>query len=836
MAELSLKQVVDRLNGEFAGDSRRIVFWYDDNGDFAEEIGEIQLEHAKILLLDGHNQFATKLIIEREDVKSNYLVYAPYPEPALANNHLADVALYSKRFYVDRASLIVRDLEMDKELLPVIQKHIKFFASKDRLQRFYALEIDNYTHESLRTAMMCVCARVKAVSFDEVLRVVLTGDSLQDNSYLQEFAKYGLEAAFWELCQKELGYVNETPNLTKLATTLLMTYASCKIAKELPAQWQHFVTDKTGSVVTFLDGMRNSILYRDGYDKLAATVEQDLHVADLLGEYEPTVLAECDLFRCVDAFLLKYLTQKLLAEDLSIKVGAYDVPALCEARERMHFGEDVKRAYDMLMEAYQIISRAQYVEPKTLPEAVEQYVEKDYEMDTAYRHFYQDYDALENAEAYESLRELVENIYTNEYLGRQLPAWNEALTKQGGYGDLPRQTRFYLDYLQYKKEKTVVIISDAFRYEAARELYGKLADDEKNTVHLRYMIGVLPSYTRLGMLALLPHKKLELSDSFEELIDGQHVIDLKGRQAVLRTANENHACISFDELKKLKKEDRRQAFTGRQVVYVYHDRVDRAGENSPDSVFTACETTITELFDMVRLLSTTANIQHFIITADHGFIYKRDAVTESGKIAGVTDKNSLVKRRYIVADKAVMDNGICHLPLGRILENDDKKIVSFPMSHNVFKAPGGGLNYVHGGSSPQELIVPVVEVYAQKGHVDTKNAEIKVVTMMHKITNLITTMEFVQSAPVSGTVKAVNYALYFEDESGAKVTNVENHAAESREQDTAKRIFKVRFVFKNQTYDATKKYYLIIMNQDTKIELSRQEMRIDVAFAGDFGF
>ena len=33
MAELSLKQVVDRLNDEFAGDSRRIVFWYDDNGE-----------------------------------------------------------------------------------------------------------------------------------------------------------------------------------------------------------------------------------------------------------------------------------------------------------------------------------------------------------------------------------------------------------------------------------------------------------------------------------------------------------------------------------------------------------------------------------------------------------------------------------------------------------------------------------------------------------------------------------------------------------------------------------------------------------------------------------
>ena len=836
MAELSLKQVVDRLNDEFAGDNRRIVFWYDDNGDFAEDIEKLQLNNAKILVLDGHNQFETKLIIEREDVESNYLIYAPYPEPALVNNHLADVAFYSKRFYADRASLIVRDLNMDKELLPVIQKHIKFFGSKDRLQRFYALETDHYTDESLCIAMMCVCARVKVASFDEVLRVVLTADSLQENTYLQEFAKYELESVFWELCQQEFGYIDETPNLTKLAATLLMTYASCKISKALPGQWQHFVTDKTGSVMTFLDGMMNSLVYRDGYDNLVATVEQGLHVADLLNDYEPAVLVECDIFRCVDVFLLKYINQKLLAEDLSIKIGDYDLLALCDARERMHFGEEVKVAYDMLKEAFQIISRAKYTEPKTLAEAVEQYVDSDYEIDCAYRHFYQNYDALESVEQYENLRELVENIYTNEYLGRQLPAWNEVLTEQGDFGDLPRQTHFYRDYLQYKKEKTVVIISDAFRYEAARELYVKLADDEKNTVNINTMISVLPSYTRLGMLALLPHQKLELSDSFEELVDGQHVIDMKGRQAVLQKANENNACISFDELKKLKKDERRQVFTGRQVVYVYHDRVDSAGENSPDSVFAACETAITEIFDMVKLLSNTANIQHFIITADHGFIYKRDAVTESGKIAGVADKESLVKRRYIVANKAVKDNGICHLPLGRILENADEKIVSFPMSHNVFKAPGGGLNYVHGGSSPQELIVPVVEVYAQKGHVDTQNAEIKVVTMLHKITNLITNMEFVQSAPVSDTVKAVNYALYFEDENGAKITNVENYAAESREQDTAKRIFKVRFVFKNQSYDAAKKYYLVIMNQDTNIELSRQEMRIDVAFAGDFGF
>ncbi len=29
MAELNLKQIVDKLNTEFSGDTRKLVFWYD---------------------------------------------------------------------------------------------------------------------------------------------------------------------------------------------------------------------------------------------------------------------------------------------------------------------------------------------------------------------------------------------------------------------------------------------------------------------------------------------------------------------------------------------------------------------------------------------------------------------------------------------------------------------------------------------------------------------------------------------------------------------------------------------------------------------------------------
>lgn len=37
MAELNLKQIIERLNAEFTEDTRKLVFRYDDKAEFAED-------------------------------------------------------------------------------------------------------------------------------------------------------------------------------------------------------------------------------------------------------------------------------------------------------------------------------------------------------------------------------------------------------------------------------------------------------------------------------------------------------------------------------------------------------------------------------------------------------------------------------------------------------------------------------------------------------------------------------------------------------------------------------------------------------------------------------
>ena len=154
----------------------------------------------------------------------------------------------------------------------------------------------------------------------------------------------------------------------------------------------------------------------------------------------------------------------------------------------------------------------------------------------------------------------------------------------------------------------------------------------------------------------------------------------------------------------------------------------------------------------------------------------------------------------------------------------------------MFKVAGGGQNYVHGGSSPQEMLVPVIEIKMDRYHVDTHPASIALVSSLNKITNLITAIDFFQTEAVSDTVKAANYKLYFITDNGDKISNENIFIADSREQDPAKRIMRMNFRFKNQKYDKAKHYYLVVHDDENDFEVWRKSVIMDLAFTDDFGF
>ena len=838
MAELSLKQIIDRLNIEFASETRKLIFWYDDKAEFDEDMDSVELQNAKVYRLEHDNQFYTKYFLERQDTETNYLIYAPFPKPEVKDNHLEDTMLYSKRFFADRASLLSVDLGIEEKYKPIIEKHIKFFANKDRTQRFYDLEIENFNEENILVGLLSAICRTRTCSFEEVLRIVITESDIENNKYLEEMEKYELLGAFWKLCEQHFGYVDADPSLERLIVTLFVTYTDRYMQAETPKAWRSFVSMKQGNIIAFLDNLMNSVLYRKDYDRLSDYVAKGLRVEKCLSEVAAEDVVHCDTFTYFDQIILKWIVERLLSEDLGAKLDEANIVQLCDMRSKMHFGDKYENAYTMLENAYSVINAANYDGNDDLKTIVKKYQEEDYRIDTAYRKFYYYLDRIGDTHEYEQLQTLVENIYTNEYLNKLLPRWNQAFIGDDGLSVLSLQKNFYNGFVNHTKERTVVIISDAMRYEVGRELYERMMDDPHCTAKFSAIMSTLPSYTRLGMAALLPHKTLVMKDDYEVYADDILCNDLAGRQTVLQKYCKDSVCVQFDDIKNLKVAALREIFTGKQVVYVYHNQIDARGDkpSTEDEVFVACEEAIKEIVELIHRISTNANTYRFIVTSDHGFIYKREKIAESDKIGGVSNKNAWINRRYIVSKEALNEDGVQNLGLGYILGNDDDKVVTFPISSNVFKVPGGGQNYVHGGSSPQEMIVPVLDVKMEKGHMETRTVQISLVSMVQKITNLITSMDFIQSEPVSDTVKETTYRMVFMSDDDERISNENIYVADSREPDSAKRIFRMKFNFKNQKYDKNKHYYLVVTDDNTGMELFRHPVIVDMTFADDFGF
>ena len=839
MAELNLKQIIDRLNAEFTGDTRKLVFWYDDKGEFAEDMDNVELANAKVYRLQPDNQFYTKYFLERVDKITNYLIYAPFPKPDVKENHLEDTLLYSRRFFADRASLLSVDLGIEEKYKPIIEKHIKFFANKDRTQRFYDLEIENFNEQNILTGLLSAVCKTKTCSFEEVLRVVLTEGELEENKFLTEMEKYELLGAFWKLCEQQLGYTDVKPTLDKLLATMFVTYTDKYVQVDLPQAWKSYVAYKAGNVIAFLNNLMNNMLYQKRYDELSAHIATGLNVSSALGSYLPEDLMECDSFCFIDQLIIKWIVERLEAEDTGAKLDDLTIPQVCEKRMKMHFGKIFEKKYQLLISAYKLIMAVDYDCPAGFKKIVDRYRSSDLFLDTEYRKFYYCYDQLDDTEELEILRALIENIYANEYLGKQLPKWNQALQEPDALMAIPLQRNFYNRYLRSTKERTVVIISDAMRYEVGRELFVRMQDDPKcmKESKIECMLGIMPSYTRLGMAALLPNRDLSLSDSYEVLVDGQSCVDLAQRQAILQKNDPDSCCIQFDELAVMKGAAFKSFFTGKHLIYVYHNQIDAHGDKmiTEHEVFNACEEGIAEIISLIQKIAGGGNTYRFIVTADHGFLYRRDKLEESDKISSVTDKKAFKNRRFVIAEDALVDDGVDNFQLGKSLGNDDNRMVSFPISHNVFKA-SGGLNYVHGGSSPQELLIPVVDIKMDRGRMETTTVQIALVSMVQKITNLITNLEFIQSDPVSDTVKATNYKMYFISEDNEKISNENTYVADKRDVDPQKRIFRMRFTFKNKKYDKNKQYYLAVYDETTGLEAFRHPVIMDMAFADDFGF
>ena len=291
----------------------------------------------------------------------------------------------------------------------------------------------------------------------------------------------------------------------------------------------------------------------------------------------------------------------------------------------------------------------------------------------------------------------------------------------------------------------------------------------------------------------------------------------------------------------MKKQERRDLVAGKEIIYIYHNVIDATGDKAPTEtkVFEACDTAIDELTAIVKIITGDLSGVNIFITADHGFLYTFKPLEESQKISRQTFDGEVYElgRRYALTATETTANYL--LPAKTELTIGGTPMKGYAPQDTVrIKVQGGGENYVHGGISLQEMVVPVI-IYkgmraGYKKYVEVQNPGLSLISESRKVSNLMFSLDFLQKQPVGEKVQPCNYNLYFTNDEGVPVSDFQTIIADRTSNNASDRVFRVRFTLKQMQYNRNKIYHLVIANDTDAPE--EVEFRIDIAFADDFGF
>jgi uncharacterized protein (TIGR02687 family) len=472
-----------------------------------------------------------------------------------------------------------------------------------------------------------------------------------------------------------------------------------------------------------------------------------------------------------------------------------------------------------------------------------------YRFDQLYRHFCESADMAE-AEGWSILKPLradIEAHYVNWYLTALALTWGKFIEPHDGllakwkienvpnqYGFYDRNVRPWLD--EGENRRAFVIISDAFRYEAAHELTTELNGKYRFEATLTSQLGVLPSYTALGMASLLPHKTLTYKGT-DVLVDGKSSVAGE-RDGILQGVG-GLAC-KCDVLMAKKKEEGREFVKDKRVVYIYHNTVDAVGDDSKTEIktFEAVRRAIDELAALVGHIVNNLNGHHIVITADHGFLFTETArvETDKSKLKDKPDSTILAKKRYLLGQKLPNHEAVWHGKMNVTAGADGDMEFWIPKGANLFHFVGGA-RFVHGGAMPQEIVVPVVTVKHVRGksaqETKTKPVTVQVLGTNHRITTAQHRFQLIQMEPVSERVKPITLkvAVYEGEE---LVTDVQTVKFDSASGNLDERKKWINLVLKDRPYNKKTPYRLVLRDAETGIEQQSVEVTIDRAFTDDF--
>ncbi|MBY3093309.1 BREX-1 system phosphatase PglZ type A [Rhizobium laguerreae] len=728
-------------------EEHRIVFWYDTDRDMRAEFDALELSGVTKLEI-ANNEFGLKYRILRQEPDSRFLLFKDGPEPPMPENWLLDVQLATTVFKADQAAIWVAELALPLQFENVVRAHIGFFGAKPRVEVLKKLLHTSDTQTQMRLKMLAVCAGAEG-GLDTVNEALMGDLAAGKDDGLRLIERSGLTEFFWTQVGQAYGYKPSEPDFEDFAISLFQS-AYARVLGEDGAL--------NAEALLVFRRWKNNRHWADAFETLSARYQDLLAIPAELKKRDFRTFVTIDHFEEIDREIIRQIVQALSAQ----AVGAPEVLSWVRERRQSHWYskyEDIYQAIGFATEFQQALAEAN-LGMTSASEGVQRYVSTWYRLDQLYRKFIYHMQKSGQAQLLADLYVSVENRYTNSYVLAVNDAWQDQVARLNDW-KIPgyvSQADFYREQAaeyRRKDQKVAVIISDALRFEVAEECLRRIRALDRFDADLKPMISSLPSYTQLGMAALLPHNGLAMAEdgSGDILSGGVNTRGLAAREKLLAAGHNGDTAkaLKFEEVMNMRVDEGKALFRDNHIIYIYHNRIDAIGDKmqTEELLPEAAEDTIEDLTKLVRKL-TSANFSNILITADHGFLYQHRSLDESDfAIADPKGDEILFRnRRFVIGRGLSATDGMKHFKATNLGLSGDLDVL-IPNSINRMRVRGAGSRFVHGGASLQEVIIPVVRVGKQR-EADVGQVEVQIlVSGRSLISSGQTALTLYQVQPVS---------------------------------------------------------------------------------------
>lgn len=709
----------------------RFIFWYDEDGTMEELATGMEIEGVEILTLD-HNAFSLKYRIQTgEQPERGFLIYSNQPEPESASNWLLDFQMEGMKFFADMASLYATECNIPLELKSrIVDEHIEFFKDEKNRTKLANIIRPRMSGAEIITTMLEVAANTTLATCDQLTYILADEYINEKTDTLDSLEKYNLLSTYWEMVEQTFGYDKER-KVKDLVIVLFKDELASIIDNGALTNEAHI----------FMRDWRDSRRYGAMYKQWAEMLEVELGVMQQIQGEPIERLVRVETFPCVDKVIAKYLHKEVKNETITTE----KVESIVDDRRNKIFFGVAQHTINAMLEARRLFED---IEKKmaglsiaSAEECFKMYVNDLYVIDQHYRHFFYEAKLAESTNLVNDIIPKIEQTYSNKYLSVVANKWQPIVDvmEKWQVSGVFSQRSFYNVHVSpftQKGKRLFVIISDALRYETMKELEQRISQENRMETTMKpAMLCVQPSYTQLGMAALLPHRVLSYEkESAEVFADGVSTQGTANRTKVLQTTVPNSIAIKAEDFLSVCNKDWVKDY---DLIYIYSNTIDKVGDAlaTETQVFKATKDEMDKIVHILKAIRD-ANGYNILITADHGYLYQNETLDETD----FTDFKAQGGTCFIENRRFVIGTGLWDGNGAKTWKSEDVGVktgvdIQICKGLNRIRKQGSGTRFVHGGSMPQEVAVPVLHVNVKK-KTDIKSVDVDILGKQSRITQM----------------------------------------------------------------------------------------------------